>query len=1031
MTGEALSTDSPPNLTITPPSPSNNDGSSVQVAVRVRPMLPFEAGNTSCIEVLPNSNQEYTVVRLGGTTSGPKFTFDQAFGVETSQQQVYQHRVAPLVDSCLQGYNATILAYGQTGSGKTHTIMGPSASITTAVQDQVQAGVIPRAIGSIFQQLQQWKEERQDSYQYFVRVQFLEVYGEEIHDLLTSTNNTQQLTIRDVGLDEPEVIGATQHKVESAEEALLCLTRGMYRRVTGATAMNATSSRSHAIFSLIVEQTAVDENDDSDDPIQHVQAKRSKFNFVDLAGSERQKRTQAEGLRLKEGIDINKGLLVLGNVISALGDPKKQGKTFVPYRDSKLTRLLKGSLGGNHKTLMIACVSPSSSNMEESLNCLRYANRAKNIKNHAIVNVDATSRLMADLRSKVQALATDLLKVQEKGMDASECSFPVEVLESLANGGDGESMPPTTPRAGISKSNASPSPSSMRTQSNNDRARTHGLLRQSLAENRETEQELHAAKTEKEIYKLRFDAISCGDKEADALQGAFITRAAEYEREIALLKSKLMHGESAAPSVIPPNDFDRTINHDDRPFLPNLPPRTPQKARYSPPSRHLERSESPELSRLRAQVMGSMSSKDQLDAEVEAAEQAVQALTTKYLAQENVGDEEHDDSHHATNPGVDEEAQRQQELEMLRHHQELEALLYELDNSIGAKEELIQQLQTSQDKYEAMREFYEIKLKEMEDLLLQKELESENLDADLKQMGDNHGGSPELAEKLRKKQAEIAELKKKQRELSRLTSVASRNGSQIAKLTNDVVDMKQKKVIMQKQITDERKHHTMEVQKLKKEAMQKDRELTKIKRVSDRKTFEAEKAQQMAKTRLEQMNQLKTKYKESEKKLRMQTVKRGVMQKAGLDPVMVGRREAKKSKGQAAATPEQPKPNAVNIDYDVLRNFFDQKVADVGRREALAQKLAQEWEEHLELTSTREEWVQSVDEGDATEGIKALDSQIKFKENRIRQLAARLGKRKEADEEETSENATFLFDKEFKTVVGGKFAVLQNLNCTH
>jgi kinesin family protein 4/21/27 len=1028
MTGEALSTNSPPNLTITPspppPPPSNNDGSSVQVAVRVRPMLPFEAGNTSCIEVLPNGHQEYTVVRLGGT-SGPKFTFDQAFGVQTSQQQVYQHRVAPLVDSCLQGYNATILAYGQTGSGKTHTIMGPSASITTAVQDQVQAGVIPRAIGSIFQQLSLWKEERQDSYEYFVRVQFLEVYGEEIHDLLTPTN-TQQLTIRDVGLDEPEVIGATQQKVESAEEALLCLTRGMYRRVTGATAMNASSSRSHALFSLIVEQTAVDENEASDDPIQHVQAKRSKFNFVDLAGSERQKRTQAEGLRLKEGIDINKGLLVLGNVISALGDPKKQGKTFVPYRDSKLTRLLKGSLGGNHKTLMIACVSPSSSNMEESLNCLRYANRAKNIKNHAVVNVDSTSRLVADLRSKVQALATDLLKVQEKGIDASECcSFPVEVLESLANGGDGESMPPKTPREGISKSKESPSPLSIRTRSNSDLARTHDLLRQSLTENRETDQELQAANSEKEIYKLRLDAISSGDKEADALQGAFIARAAEYEREITLLKSKLMNGELAAPSAIPPNDFDRTINHDDRLFVPNLPPRTPLKPRYSPSSRHLERSESPELSRLRTQVMASMSTTDQLDAEVEAAEQAVQALTTKYLAQENGGDDDNDDSHHATNPAVDEETQRQQELEMLRHHQELEAHLYDLDNSIGAKEELIQQLQTSQEKYEAMREFYETKLKEMEDLLMQKELESEKLVTDLKQMGDNHGGSPELAEKLRKKQEEIAELKKKQRDLSRLTSVASRNGSQITKLTNDVIEMKQKKVIMQKQITDERKHHAMEVQKLKKEAMQKDRELTKMKTVSDRKTFEAEKAQQMAKTRLDQMNQLKTKYKESEKKLRMQTVKRGVMQKAGLDAVMVGRRESKKKpKDQAAATPEQAKPNAINIDYDVLRNFFDQKVADVGRREALAEKLAQEWEEHLALTSTREELVQSVDEGDTTEAIEGLDSQIKFKENRIRQLAARLGKRKVADEEEASENATFLFDRDFKTVVGGKFAFL-------
>eukprot|EP00957_Ditylum_brightwellii_P051570 3910865-Ditylum_brightwellii.AAC.1 len=133
-----------------------------------------------------------------------------------------------------------------------------------------------------------------------------------------------------------------------------------------------------------------------------VEEKCSKFHFVDLAGSERQKRSQAEGKRLKEGIDINKGLLVLGNVISALGDPKKQkrGKTFVPYRDSKLTRLLKGSLGGNHKTLMVACVSPSSSNLEESLNCLRYANRAKNIQNNAVVNVDAASRLVAELRGQ-------------------------------------------------------------------------------------------------------------------------------------------------------------------------------------------------------------------------------------------------------------------------------------------------------------------------------------------------------------------------------------------------------------------------------------------------------------------------------------------------------------------------------------------------------------------------------------------------------------------------------------------------------
>jgi kinesin family protein 4/21/27 len=228
------------------------------------------------------------------------------------------------------------------------------------------AGVIPRALRDLFEQLEKVRQQcvsnkenqPQDSdddddsttYEYEVRVQFLELYGEDIRDLLTPSSS-ERLTIRDVGLDdEPEVLGATKHKVESAEDALLCLSRGMMRRVTGATAMNASSSRSHAILSVLVEQTTTLEepqcgNGGQIRGMQHVQVKRSKFNFVDLAGSERQKRTQAEGQRLKEGIDINKGLLVLGNVISALGDPKKVGKSFVPYRDSKLTRLLKGKQG--------------------------------------------------------------------------------------------------------------------------------------------------------------------------------------------------------------------------------------------------------------------------------------------------------------------------------------------------------------------------------------------------------------------------------------------------------------------------------------------------------------------------------------------------------------------------------------------------------------------------------------------------------------------------------------------------------------
>jgi kinesin family protein 4/21/27 len=180
-------------------------------------------------------------------------------------------------------------------------------------------------------------------FEYQVKLQFLELYGEEIRDLL-STSTTQKIVIRDSAGDS-EAIGATEVPVGSAQEAMVCLTRGMLRRVTGATAMNAESSRSHAIMCVMIEQITRSEGEDGEEA---VVVQKSKFNFVDLAGCERAKRTHAKGQRLKEGININKGLLVLGNVISALGSGDKS--KFVPFRDSKLTRLLRGSLGGNHKT---------------------------------------------------------------------------------------------------------------------------------------------------------------------------------------------------------------------------------------------------------------------------------------------------------------------------------------------------------------------------------------------------------------------------------------------------------------------------------------------------------------------------------------------------------------------------------------------------------------------------------------------------------------------------------------------------------
>jgi len=361
--------------------------------------------------------------------------------------------VLPLLNSCLEGYNATTLAYGQTGAGKTYTTLGPATSPDFFKQSTSKdakhapeydvVGILPRALRDLFVKLDRKSDSLNNKngirsphegdenrpFHYAVKLQFLELYGEEIRDLLATSSKQQKILIRDASGDS-EVIGATEVSVSNAQEAMVCFTRGMLRRVTGATAMNAESSRSHAIMSVIIEQVSRSSSELEGDA---VTLQTSKFNFVDLAGSERQKRTQCRGQRMKEGININKGLLVLGNVISALALGGKA--KFVPFRDSKLTRILRGSLGGNHKTLMIACASPSHKNAEESLNCLRYANRAKNIQNMAVVNIDPHSKLVNALRCQIEALAGELLRLSNRGCGKVEERFTRELLETLVKGG--------------------------------------------------------------------------------------------------------------------------------------------------------------------------------------------------------------------------------------------------------------------------------------------------------------------------------------------------------------------------------------------------------------------------------------------------------------------------------------------------------------------------------------------------------------------------------------------------------------------
>ncbi|XP_072321803.1 kinesin-like protein kif7 [Eucyclogobius newberryi] len=371
-----------------PSEKGRGEYSAVQVAVRVRPLLPKELlhCHQSCITVDP----EHCRVTLGHDRH---FHCDFLFEESSCQEDVYSETVQPLIDSFFQGFNATVFAYGQTGSGKTYTIGEANIS---AFRDEEQ-GIIPRAVADVFKLL-----DENDLSDFSVRVSYLEVYKEEFKDLLEMGTASKDIHIRE---DKGNIVlcGVKECEVEGLDEVLSFLESGNTARHTGATQMNPNSSRSHTIFTIYMDQRRGGSRPYGSGASAGPQMLSSKFHFVDLAGSERILKTGNTGERLKESIQINSGLLALGNVIGALGDPKRRG-SHIPYRDSKITRILKDSLGGNSKTLMIACVSPSSSDFDESLNTLNYATRARNIQNRATVNCKREPDRVEGLEQQIKAL---------------------------------------------------------------------------------------------------------------------------------------------------------------------------------------------------------------------------------------------------------------------------------------------------------------------------------------------------------------------------------------------------------------------------------------------------------------------------------------------------------------------------------------------------------------------------------------------------------------------------------------------------
>uniref|UniRef100_A0A8D2L5P4 Kinesin-like protein n=1 Tax=Varanus komodoensis TaxID=61221 RepID=A0A8D2L5P4_VARKO len=399
-----------------PDKPENSDN--VKVVVRCRPFN--EREKTMCYKMAVNVDEmrgTITVHKTDSSNEPPKtFTFDTVFGPESKQLDVYNLTARPIIDSVLEGYNGTIFAYGQTGTGKTFTMEG-----VRAVPEL--RGIIPNSFAHIFGHI----AKAEGDTRFLVRVSYLEIYNEEVRDLL-GKDQTQRLEVKerpDVGVYIKDL---SAYVVNNADDMDRIMTLGHKNRSVGATNMNEHSSRSHAIFTITIEcsEKGVDGN-------MHV--RMGKLHLVDLAGSERQAKTGATGQRLKEATKINLSLSTLGNVISALVDGKS---THVPYRNSKLTRLLQDSLGGNSKTMMCANIGPADYNYDETISTLRYANRAKNIKNKARINEDPKDALLRQFQKEIEELKKKLEEGEEISGSESSGSDEEDEDEDEEIGEDGE-----------------------------------------------------------------------------------------------------------------------------------------------------------------------------------------------------------------------------------------------------------------------------------------------------------------------------------------------------------------------------------------------------------------------------------------------------------------------------------------------------------------------------------------------------------------------------------------------------------------
>ncbi|XP_074259168.1 kinesin-like protein KIF21A isoform X9 [Saimiri boliviensis] len=791
------------------------DESSVRVAVRIRPQLAKEKieGCHICTSVTPGEPQVF----LGKDKA---FTFDYVFDIDSQQEQIYTQCIEKLIEGCFEGYNATVFAYGQTGAGKTYT-MGTGFDVNIVEEEQ---GIISRAVKHLFKSIEEKKhiaiKNGLPSPDFKVNAQFLELYNEEVLDLFDTTrdidakNKKSNIRIHEDSTGGIYTVGVTTRTVNTESEMMQCLKLGALSRTTASTQMNVQSSRSHAIFTIHVCQTRVCPQIDADNAtdnkiisesaqMNEFETLTAKFHFVDLAGSERLKRTGATGERAKEGISINCGLLALGNVISALGDKSKRA-THVPYRDSKLTRLLQDSLGGNSQTIMIACVSPSDRDFMETLNTLKYANRARNIKNKVMVNQDRASQQINALRSEITRLQMELMEyktgkriIDEEGVESINDMFHENAMLQTENNNLRVRIKAMQETVDALRSRI--------TQLVSDQA-NHVLAR--------------AGEGNEEISNMIHSYI----KEIEDLRAKLLESEAVNEN----LRKNLTRATARAPYFSGSSTFSPTILSSDKETIEIIDLAKKDLEKLKRKEKRKKKSvagkeDNTDTDQEKKEEKG-VSERENNELEVEESQEVSDHEDEEEEEEEEEDDIEGGESSDESDSESDEKANYQ-------------ADLANITCEIAIKQKLIDELENSQKRLQTLKKQYEEKL-----MMLQHKIRDTQLERDqvLQNLGSVESYSEEKAKKVRseyekKLQAmnkELQRLQAAQKEHARLLKNQSQYEKQLKKLQQDVMEMKKTKVRLMKQMKEEQEkarltesRRNREIAQLKKDQRKRDHQL--------------------------------------------------------------------------------------------------------------------------------------------------------------------------------------------------------------